>query len=267
MSEPAIDPTPPAPGPGEALRGIASLPFLVSCGNWFFRYRDYVFPLVFVALAVLARPAFLLGNRYLDCAVDALGLLVALSGQFLRAAVIGLAYIRRGGKNKQIYASALVQDGFFRHSRNPLYLGNGLVLLGLMLIHGSPVFLLAGGAFYLFAYVAITAAEERFLYGRFGAEYLEYMRAVPRYVPRLAGFRETVQGMSFDLLRVVRKEYNSTFTWVTCALALFLWQDFRNLGAEAARHELGVIVPLFLVAAVLYGVVRTLKKRKLLGHT
>ena len=265
MNENPIESTPRASG--EELRGIASLPLLVRCGNWFFRYRDFAFPLVFVVLAVLTRPAFPLGNPYLDYVVDALGLLVALGGQILRAAVIGLAYIRRGGKDKQIYASELVQEGFFRHSRNPLYLGNGLVLLGLILIHGAPIFLLLGGAFYLFSYIAITAAEEQFLYGKFGAEYLAYMRAVPRYIPRLAGLRETLQGMAFDVGRVVRKEYNSTFTWVTCAMALLVWEDFRNLGAEAARYKLGFAVPLFLVTVAVYGVVRTLKKRKLLGRT
>ncbi len=110
MNENPIESTPRASG--EELRGIASLPLLVRCGNWFFRYRDFAFPLVFVVLAVLTRPAFPLGNPYLDYVVDALGLLVALGGQILRAAVIGLAYIRRGGKDKQIYASELVQEGF-----------------------------------------------------------------------------------------------------------------------------------------------------------
>ena len=40
--------------------------------------------------------------------------------------------------------------------------------------------------------------------------------------------------MSFDWRRVIRKEYNSTFTWITCALALLAWETYRNGGTAKA---------------------------------
>lgn len=240
-------------------------PLLVRCGNWFFRTRDVVFPAVFVLLALLFRPVFPSGSRSLDYAVDALGLATAAGGQVLRVAVIGLAYIRRGGKDKRIYASSLVQEGFFAHSRNPLYVGNALVLLGLLLIHGSPYFILLGGSFYLFAYLSITAAEEAFLHRTFGDAYAEYVRKVPRFVPRLRGLRDTLKGMTFDWRRVLRKEYNSTFTWMTCAMALFLWEEYRNVGPEAAREKLSLLLPIFAVLVLAYATVRIQKKTKRLG--
>lgn len=266
MTQPA-DSNPISAVPSGDPGTLPARPLLVRCGNWFFRYRDAVFPLVFVLLAVLLRPGFPFGSRALDYVVDVVGLATAAAGQLLRVAVIGLAYIRRGGKDKRIYASALVQEGFFAHSRNPLYLGNGLVLLGLLLIHGSPFFLLAGGGFYLFAYLSITAAEEKFLHQTFGAEYLEYMRRVPRYVPRLQGLGNTLKGMAFDWRRVVRKEYNSTFTWLTCVMALFVWEEYRNVGPDAAREKLGFVLPLFALLVLAYAVVRVLKKTKRLGTT
>lgn len=44
-----------------------------------------------------------------------LGVALALTGQLLRALVIGFAYVRRGGKDRQIYAESLQQEGLFAH--------------------------------------------------------------------------------------------------------------------------------------------------------
>jgi protein-S-isoprenylcysteine O-methyltransferase Ste14 len=73
-----------------------------------------------------------LANAYLH-GLDALGVVVLAGGLALRSLVVGLAYIKRGGKGKKVYADALVTDGIFAHSRNPLYLGNILILCGLAL--------------------------------------------------------------------------------------------------------------------------------------
>ena len=91
-----------------------------------------------LALVVTTRPRWPGRSQRLDDALDLLGLVVALLGQILRAAVIGYAYIVRGGKNKRVYASDLVTGGFFAHGRNPLYVGNLLVVLGLLIIWDNP---------------------------------------------------------------------------------------------------------------------------------
>ena len=74
-----------------------------------------------------------------DLALDVVGVLVALAGQALRAVVIGLAYIKRGGRNKEITADRLVSEGVFAHSRNPLYVGNFLIVTGLLIVWNSPL--------------------------------------------------------------------------------------------------------------------------------
>jgi len=86
---------------------------LVGCGRFFFRYRNAVFPLVLVALFAGFGPVYPYGSERLDTWLDIAGLTTSLVGQALRVAVIGYAYIRRGGKNKQVYADALVTGGFF----------------------------------------------------------------------------------------------------------------------------------------------------------
>ncbi len=172
----------------------------VRYGNFLFRYRNAVFPAVMVAVFVLLPPQPFMGDWALDKWLDLVGLLVCLLGQCLRAAVVGLAYIKRGGVNKQIFAAALVQEGIFAASRNPLYVGNLVVLAGAFLIHNNPWAYLIGGAFFLLSYRAIVAAEERYLKSQFGAAYEAYCRRVNRWWPASGRIGPAVAGMSFNVV-------------------------------------------------------------------
>lgn len=198
--------------------------------------------------------------------VDALGFLVAFTGQALRAAVIGFAYIRRGGKNKKVYADDLVVEGFFAHCRNPLYVGNAMVLLGLSIVHGAPVFIALCIAFYGLAYWAIVAAEENFLFNKFGDQYRAYCSTVNRFIPNFAGLRATMNGMEYDWQRVLRKEYGSTFTWVLAVIALMIYERLAHFPLEQMRGQVTVLAALVAPLLVAYVVVRVLKKKKLLGR-
>src|SRR4029078_10304588 len=120
-----------------------------------------------------------------DLVLDVLGVLLAASGQALRVVVIGLAYIRRGGVNKEGYADRLVQEGIFAHCRNPLYVGNFLALTGFCLIHDSWACYLICIPIFALAYLSIVLAEEEFLRAKFGEEFEAYCRCVPRFGFRL----------------------------------------------------------------------------------
>jgi len=233
---------------------------LVRFGNFFFRYRNALFPVAFVVIAAATRPLAPFGSERADRWMDAAGVLVALAGQSLRALVIGLAYIRRGGKDQRIYADDLVTEGFFAHSRNPLYVGNMLVFLGLFLILNSAWGYLAGVPFFVFAYVSIVSAEEEYLRRQFGAAYDAYCRRVNRFVPSLTGLGATVRGMAFNWKRLVRKEYGSTFTWITTALALLVWERASRHGMDAASPALRAALVAWVPVVCGYGVARFLKK-------
>jgi protein-S-isoprenylcysteine O-methyltransferase Ste14 len=243
----------------------APWPALVRLGHLFFRTRDGLFPALFLVLAFGFRPHWAGGDPALDRLVDVVGLGIAAAGQALRAAVIGFAYIRRGGRNRQIYADELVTEGFFAHCRNPLYVGNLLVLLGLIVVHNSPWFYLIGVPFYLLAYVSITLAEEDFLRGRFKQEYEEYCRRVPRFWIRWGGLGETLAGMDFDWRKLVRKEYGSTFAWITGAIVLLGWQAVANLGWESARSEVMTLILFWIPVLAAYLIARWAKKTGRLG--
>jgi protein-S-isoprenylcysteine O-methyltransferase Ste14 len=240
--------------------------WLVPPGRFFFRHRNWVFPAAFLLLAGFGFPAPFRGSLAADRWLDAVGVAIALAGQLLRAAVIGLAYIRRGGLDKKVYADTLVTAGFFAHSRNPLYLGNLLGIFGLLLVLNSTLGYLAGIPFFLFAYLAITAAEEDFLRGKFGAAYDEYCRTVPRFRLRLAGLGATLHSMAFDWRRLVRKEYGSTFSGATAILGLLLWEAWRQGGSAALTARAARLAPVWSVLVLLYALARWLKKSGRLGR-
>ena len=231
---------------------------MVRIGNFFFRYRNGLFPLMFVLLFLDSPKLF--PNQTVAVV---LGFAVAFTGQLLRAITIGLAYIIRGGRKRQVYAEALVQDGVFAHCRNPLYVGNVLVILGLGVISNSTLFLLVGMPIFVFAYIAIVAAEENFLRQKFGAEFEAYCQRVGRFLPNFSGFGKTWQGMEFKWRRLIVKEYGSTYAWLAAACALLIkerWMQRHTFSEPQTQALLGALV--LMTAA--FAVVRYLKKSRTL---
>jgi protein-S-isoprenylcysteine O-methyltransferase Ste14 len=213
------------------------------------------------------RPSLVRGDVQIDHALDAIGLLVSLSGQALRILVIGLVYITRGGQNRQVWANALVDGGMFAHSRNPLYVGNLLIILGLALVHNGWAMYLIALPLFLFVYAAIVSAEEEYLNARFGDAYTEYCRRVPRWLPSLRGLSKTIREGDFDWLKVLRKEYGTPFAWMSGFLLLLVWEHQSPAAAPLGSIELRWIVTTWITLAVVYLTVRTLKLRGYIGTT
>ena len=140
-----------------------------------------------------------------------------------------------------------------------MYVGDFLLFLGLAVIYNSPLVYCVALPIVATVLVAMVSAEERFLRGRFGAEYEAYCRRVNRFIPRLRGLRDTTRDMRFDWRRVLRKEYGTTLAWVSAAFALMAWERIVRLGFAAAEPQLWGLLCLYLPVPVLYGVVRWLK--------
>ncbi len=80
----------------------------------------------------------------------------------------------------------LVVEGLYRHVRNPMYWGAFLILAGQWMLFGrrwdGGVYVLCFAAL---AHLFVRFHEEPSLRRRFGAEYDNYCRMVPRWLPRL----------------------------------------------------------------------------------
>jgi protein-S-isoprenylcysteine O-methyltransferase Ste14 len=232
---------------------------MVSLGNYIFAHRNIIFPLFFVVLVLGTSPGQ--ESQHLEVWRYAIGITVALSGQIIRALTIGLAYITRGGRKGKVYAKALVKDGVFAHCRNPLYLGNILIVIGLGIVAHSIPFYVVGIPLFLFMYLAIIKAEEHYLAGKFGEEYAAYCRAVPRLVPNMSGSSKTIQGMTFNWRRLIVKEYGTTYTWILCMMLLVVKNQYLQHNREITKTAMLIF---FLVIPVtsLYAVAWYLKKTR-----
>lgn len=78
-------------------------------------------------------------------------------------------------------ASALVTHGPYRFTRNPMYLGYAVALLGLSFWLARPCGLLAVAFFVAYITRFQILPEERHLSSRFPAQYAAYSRAVRRW--------------------------------------------------------------------------------------
>jgi len=231
---------------------------ILRIGNFLFRYRNLLFPLLFVLLALGTEP--FLGNRQTEKCIYAAGFMIALSGQIIRALTIGLAYIVRGGRNKKVYANTLVTNGIFAHCRNPLYLGNILIVSGLGVVADSSVFYFIGIPFFLLAYMAIIKAEESYLYGKFGEEYREYCGKVNSLIPDLSGIGTTLKSMTFNWRRLLVKEYGTTYAWTTVMILLIVKNQYLQYGNEVSRSVIWIASVSFITVTIFYATVRFLKK-------
>jgi protein-S-isoprenylcysteine O-methyltransferase Ste14 len=244
--------------------GLSVRRLLERCGPFFYRHRTYLLPATLLFVVAVSRPVAPRGSGRLDTILDLAGLAIALTGQALRAAVIGYAYIRRGGKDGKAYADDLVTGGLFAHARNPLYLGNLLILYGLLVMYNSLAGYLIVAPFLAFFYAAIVASEEVYLRGRFGSAFDDYCRRAPRWIPDFHGLRASIAGMRFNWPRLVRKEYGSAFAWIAAALLLRVLEVATMPAYAADRPGLAWYALPIGIAVASWAVARVMKKKRLL---
>lgn len=234
---------------------------MVNIGNFFFKHRNWIFILFYGALFIPSWPLFSparFGSTYYIWPIAA-GLFITCLGQLIRGLTIGLAYIVRGGKDGKPYAEGLVTEGIFRHCRNPLYVGNILMLLGVGILANSLLYVAVFIPVFLFIYQAIVLAEENFLRGKFGPGYDEYCRHVNRWFPNLKGLGKTLASMHFNWKRWILKEHTTQFIWL-CGIALIIllnYPQFTSHSGYCRNLAIGISLGALLVV---YLLVRVAKK-------
>ena len=79
-------------------------------------------------------------------------------------------------------STAIVQTGLYRFTRNPMYLGMVIQLLGLCVYLANPWTLVAVVVFVAYITRFQIIPEERFLRAKFGAPYVQYTQSVRRWL-------------------------------------------------------------------------------------
>ena len=182
-----------------------------------FAVRSYTpIPLI-IAVLILAEP-----NLY---TVVSGGVITCL-GELLRLWAVG--YAGSATRTRQVGAPALVTSGPFGLVRNPIYLGNLILSLGLCVMAWPWMPYMLGVFLALFGiqYSLIVSLEEQQLKKIFKREYDDYCHVVPRFLPRLKPykFRNKTHCNLQSALRSERRTFQST---IIVMIAIILrWQLF-----------------------------------------
>ena len=136
-----------------------------------------------VALVIVVATRFVLPwLAWATPASLAIGAAVVVTGAALNLGS-DAAFKKRGtAVSPDATPSALVSDGVFRVTRNPMYLGMTLILAGAALLAGEPVALVTAAVFAAVMARSFIPVEERNLERAFGADYRAYKTSVRRWV-------------------------------------------------------------------------------------
>ena len=148
-------------------------------------HKPRLYPLAWLLMAMLVICAL---DRWLPVAgllpppFHRFGLLIMLPG-ILILLHSGASFIKaKTGLLPFSEATTLVTGGLYRFTRNPMYLGMVLFLLGVAVYLGSLSALIPVAAFAWVIDRQFIRNEEIFLTGIFGDEFREYMKRVRRWI-------------------------------------------------------------------------------------
>lgn len=152
---------------------VAEKSLTIKIGEWFFKCRDYTpIPLI-ILLLVLGKATAL---------TSTIGLMLVVFGELFR--IYSVAFIGTVSRTRShSTGQKLITGGPFAYVRNPLYVGNFGITAGIALMGGNVFIFVATVALFCLQYYYIVRFEEDLLLERFGEEYAEFMRTVPRWIP------------------------------------------------------------------------------------
>ena len=189
-----------------------------NIASQFFKYRSYT-PIPFLLVMI-----FFANPNIWSLIV---GFLIALSGELIRLWGVSWA----GSETRTtggVGGTFLIVSGPFGHVRNPLYVGNILLYLGVGVMSFAifPYLQIIALIFFYVQYYFIVNEEEDYLKKAFSSEYSEYLKNVPRFIPRLTKYKpaNNIQQPPFNIKAGLKSESRSlqAFSIITVIIIL-LW--------------------------------------------
>lgn len=182
-----------------------------------FKYRSYT-PIPFLLVMVIfqeATPASLIT-----------GFSVSIVGELIR--FWGVSWTGSETRTtSEVGGSNLIISGPFAYVRNPLYIGNVLIYLGLGIMSFAffPYLQIVALLFFVFQYHFIVKEEESYLLKTYGSFYVDFVKNVPRFMPRLTPYKnpEIVQP-AFKPKKGLRSEKRTLQALILIsAIIIILW--------------------------------------------
>ena len=166
--------------------------------NFFFANRSFTPIPIALSIIYFAQPE----NQNI-----LLGFMVLLVGELIRMWSVSYA----GGETRttNVGAPSLCTAGPYGYVRNPIYVGNMLMYLGIVIIAGSPnimLMVLATMSFFIIQYSLIISLEEEKLDELFGPEYVAYKNNVRAILPRFTRWKTDDDRRPLSIMKLVKTE-------------------------------------------------------------
>jgi protein-S-isoprenylcysteine O-methyltransferase Ste14 len=164
-----------------------------------FKNRSYT-PLPFILLMVIFQQSTLTSML--------IGFTIALFGEFWR--LWGVSYAGSETRTTDgVGATYLVVSGPYSHVRNPLYIGNMLMYLGIGIMSMAlfPYLHITALLFFFWQYAVIIKEEETFLKKKFGKSFENYLGSVPKLIPSFRKYKNPeLPQPTFELKKGLKSE-------------------------------------------------------------
>ncbi len=165
------------------------------------------------------------------------GTVLLIVGEGIRFWALG--FVEKKGRK-------LAMSGPYAFVRNPLYVGNFFLGLGVAVIVSNWILLALFLAGFLGIYAGTIRGEEKHLREMFGEPYEDYCRNVPSFLPRLTPYAAPEKD-SFLWSRIVKHHEYITVAGILLMLALIrLYEELFRTKAPLSQET-----PLILFAGIL----------------
>lgn len=228
----------------------------INSGNLFFRKRSFI-PLIVYLLATLV---IILDRKDIiyspDLGWSMVCLAISLLGLAVRIMVVGTVPGGTSGRNtKKQAARTLNTRGIYSVVRHPLYLGNFLMWLGLIIYVGNVWFWIATTLLYWIYYERIMFAEEDYLRQKFGDDFEKWAAQTPAFIPGLKNWKPPQ--MNFSVRKVIRREYRGLFAVILSFVYVNLLKNYVLYDRLLiTRHWLILLI----AGAIIFITVRVIRK-------
>jgi protein-S-isoprenylcysteine O-methyltransferase Ste14 len=233
-------------------------------GNWLFRWRSFL-PLAMVPLFVieLRHSAYpIMGSYLLDRPWEILCSAISLLGLGIRIYTIGYVPAGTSGRTtSNPKAQELNTTGMYSIVRNPIYFGNFVIWVGIVLLARSALLTVTCVLAFFLYYERIIIAEEEFLSGKFGAVFAQWAEKTPMIIPKFKLWCRPAQPFSWQV--VLSREYPGVLTITAAFAAIDAISDWFRQG----KWQLDWMwVTIFGISLLVFVTLRTLKKLRIIKN-
>lgn len=214
---------------------MALIEQMESQGGWLFKHRGVLPLIIFLIGSVLFlrnesdQALWLLEGTQYEIFYELSCLIVSLLGFAIRIYTVGFSPDNTSGRNtERQVADVLNTKGIYSVVRNPLYLGNFFMWLGIAMLTGEFWFTISFVLFYFLYYERIIFKEEQYLRKKFGETYLTWSAKTPVIIPKFSLFIKS--STEFSWKKVLRQEKNGL-------AALFLIFCLFDVSGELVKEK------------------------------